>query len=192
VECSKFCRWHGGGRDRQRRKRGHVEIGKLPSFYRHKLNPSLAQLVEQQLDMSPTEQFSLNEELAMARTMAMRAIEMYSKADEMVDESKRHHALGLTGDVMKDALLFVKEIAESAHKLATSSKDKFSIHNLQAVVNQITKIAHDVMKDHPEMAEAFEASIAEHVKLPDTEGTTLLPDETVTMMDATIPRGPTT
>jgi len=184
LRDSRFCKFHGGARDRAL-GRG-VRVNHLPRFYQNVLTKTVAQLVEDQLGASPNEQLQIYEELALMRVAASQAVRLYGAALELGKDDIINNASVL----MRDALESVVDTCETAAKIEASAKDKFSIHSLQQVVNQIVRLAHEVFGDDQSKVEMFERLMRTKIKMPVGEsGTTLTPDQDVTEMDDTVPDG---
>ena len=77
LRGSKYCKSHGGA---QRKRKDTVRTDHLPRFYSTVLKGSLNDFIQECIDKPPTEQYSLLEELALARHSALRAIQLYSIA----------------------------------------------------------------------------------------------------------------
>lgn len=175
LKTSKYCQFHGG------RRRGSThKHHSLPMFYSEVLNTSLKQLVEAACSQEPHEQVAIFEELALMRVTATEAVRLYSKAQEADDETRLNASL-----LMRDHLLEVVKVAESAARIVASGKDKISVHDINHVVNQIVRIAFKTLTDDD--ARKFERAIRAEVKVSGNEGTTITPDQVVTDMDSTIP-----
>lgn len=175
------CQWHGG----RQAQRG-VRIHHLPRFYSKILGPTLSTAVEELLGVSPAEQTAVFEELALMRVAASESIKLYAAACSSEKSETRIAAAGL----MQDALKEVVAIAESAARIEAAGKDKLSIHGLQHVVNQLIRLMYDACgDDHSDIAERFEESIRQSLRVPGEPGTDLKPWEDVSEMDDTIPKG---
>jgi hypothetical protein len=180
------CHIHGGRRE----LKAAVRIGHLPRFYSKHLSKTLNDAVEEALAYSPQEQISLFEELAITREMAGDALKAWAAAKALPDSNVKKQAyLQASSMLVREVLDHVRTFCESAARIQAMGKDKFSIHNLQAVVNQIVRISYDVFGDDLEKAQQFERAIAEHVRLAEqNQGTLITPDQDVIDMDSTIPR----
>lgn len=179
-----YCQFHGG---RNRKARGQVRINHLPFFYRKYLSPTLTAKVEELLNVAPDEQINLFEELALMRTMAGEAVQLYGLAEEKGSPEQRTEAALL----MRSALRDVVQTCEAASRVVASGKDKVSVHDIQFVVNQIIRVAHATLEEEDAMR--FEESLRRDVRIPGRteQGTHLTPDNDVSMMDATIPHATT-
>lgn len=167
-------------------------FARMAPFYKKHLSATLAQALEQAVAAPIHEQTSMYEELHLMRGVAGRAVELWSRAHDVQDEAKRGPMLDMAGQIMSDALERVGRMAEQAARISSMGKDKFSVHNLQAVVYQITVIAQAVLKDHPELAKEFETRIRTQIVLPTEakDGTSSLPGEDEEDMDDTVPLTP--
>lgn len=170
-----------------------------PKFYDNMLSPTLKQAVEAQLNEDADEQTSLFEELAIMRVYAGRFVALYSKAVETGEEAK----IMFAGEAMREALEAVAQLCEKAHKIREKEKERFSIHDVSQIVDQIVAIHHEAASsyqdkyegrmdeaDYREMAVLFERMVAEQLVIQSEkqQGTLLHPDETATAFDSTVPR----
>jgi len=176
----RYCKFHGG---RLAQKRGQIRTSHLPKFYRHVLSKTLAEAVDEMLGVAPEEQLSLFEELAIMRKMAGDAIQLYTLAEE----KKKNEAKVAAAELMRVALKDVVSVCESAARVSALGKDKISIHDIQYIINQIVRVAHDTLEETD--ARRFEKALHTHVRLPvkDQTGTDITPDMDVSDMDVTIP-----
>jgi glutamate-1-semialdehyde aminotransferase len=173
-------------------------MGKL-AFYEKNLSATLRETVLAHLEPDLDQQTSLLEELALMRVYASRFVSMYAAAVEAGNEAK----IMLAGEGMREALESVASMCERANKVREKQKDRFSIHDVDHIVQQIVHIFHDVSRDYEgrskhgltnksyiELAAIFEKAIAEGVVMPNAEvkGTLLHPDETAAKFDLTIPQ----
>lgn len=126
------------------------------------------------------------------RVSAGNAIQMYSAAmgaDKNKIGAEKVEALqAMAAGIMQQALAGVQSMCESAAKIEGSGKDKYSIHSLKMIVDQIVLTSYDVFKAHPELVREFERQIAENVRMPSSpDGTDINPGDDVIDMDQTIP-----
>lgn len=186
IKGATCCKYHGG--KWQSWPSTVVKLYRLPMFYSKVLGPTLKSYVEQCLDLEPHEQFDLVEEVMIMKGMMSQSIAMYEAACALPDGPKKLAVVVMAGDSVKQGLKDVADMAHKAAQIRASMKDKVSVHNIQYVINQIIRIAHESM---PEGAEAFESLVRSHVKLPTAgvQGTTITPDQDVLDMDSTIPKG---
>lgn len=166
-------------------------------FYSKVLGPTLSEIVKDAVGQSPTEQLAVFEELALIRAAALPAVAMYDKLKEnqSLPPEKKQEALLAAGQIMTAHLKEVISTAEAASRLLNAGKDKFSVHNLQFVVNQIVVAFGEVCgTEHQDLAEQLEAICRNHLKLvaqdPSAQGTELTPDQDVMDMDGTVPKYP--
>ena len=170
----------------------------LPVFYGHSLSLTLKEAVTQQMSADADQQTQLFEELALMRVYASRFVALYAAAVETGNEAK----IMLAGETMREALESVAQMCERAHKIREKQKDRFSMHDVDHIVDQIVVIHHEVADDYQartkagltngdylEMAAKFEEAVREGLVMPNAavKGTTLHPDQTAAMFDATVP-----
>lgn len=182
LKNSNFCQFHGG-----RNSHGRTDAGvNMPMFYSKYLDASISDLVAAQMGSDPRETLNLFEELALMRLACGDAVALWTAAQQSTDSSKRVAA----SMIMADALKNVQQLCQAAASIESQGKDKFSVHTLRSIINQIVRIAYRVFEDDMEKAQAFEQMIADHVKLPSLghEGTSLTPDMDVGEMDSSVPQ----
>jgi len=150
------------------------------------LKGTLQDVIEEQLGASPSEQLSLFEELALMRVTAAQVVALWGAADSGADAD----AKVVAGALMRDALKDVITTCQAAAHIESQARDKFSLHALHHIINQIVRIAHECFEDDPR-AKHFKQLIQEKIKMPmEQTGTLLTPDQDVTDMDDTIPHDP--
>lgn len=190
------CYYHGG---RYAKDKSLPRINTLPRFYRNRLSQTLNSFVDACLDTSPQEQLALFEELAIARDMCGKALEDWDKIKNLspeqratLGEQKYSLLLETMEALARQAMTYVQETSKSATYVYTAAKDKLSIHNLQAVVNQITRLAYTALgPENEHLAKKFDELIQREVRVIETnDGTALTPDMDAMLMDSTVPRGP--
>lgn len=165
----------------------------MPKFYRNRMSATLASFVEEHMQMSPEEQINLFEELALTRTVAGDAVALYDATvtalKEKNDDAANQTRL-LAGSMLKDALKDVSDMCMRASAIEQNARDKFSVHTLQYIINQIVRIVHEACEpEHHEVAERIEYMIHTMIRIPKTttDGTELTPDQDARDMDATVP-----
>lgn len=182
---SRFCPRHGGKKNSYR---DGVRVAHLAKFYSRHLTGTLKDYVESVLGESPESQLNLFEELAIFRHTTCEAIKLYDLA-QASDKPETRMAAAV---MVREQLAEVGELAERAARVEAAMRDKVSVHNLQYLVNQLTRIMHDVCEKHDrrDIAEEFERLVSDRVKVAGTvQGTTLTPSQDVREMDDLIPRG---
>ena len=199
------------------------EKHKLVPFYRKVLCTTLQEAVEANLAAPIANQLNLLEELAIMRELSCTPLQLYSKTTEAIEQKIRQIEEGgdkekleqdietlrklklVASDSSVSALRVVAEFCEKAAKIDSLQRDKFSIHALNSIVIQISKIAQDVFHDHglQELAEEFDRKIQEDLVIPmpvanvqkDQKAfcTSITPDEVNTaavLMDSMVPANP--
>lgn len=181
------CQRHGG-RMQQKAQQGHGRVEYMPGWYRDALGPTIAEALDKLTCGSASEQLQLFEELALMRHAAQDAVKLYAAAQRVTGDN----ALSVRTEaaaIMQAQLREVAKICESAARVDAMAKDKFSIHAVQLLINQMVRICAQVFKDHEDLVKTFERRIREEVKLPtsDAVGTSITPDAEVREMDSTVP-----
>ena len=203
IAGTKYCRLCGGNTPHTikalgvRNPNSAVPIKHLPVFYSKRLLCTLAEVVTEQLETNPSEQTQLFEELAIARVMCGDVLKLWDAVRSLPEETPDQRSTKLlilsnAEACAKGALNDVRVMCEAAARVRAMSSDKVSVHNLQFLVNQITRISYDVFgENNMELAKLFEQKIREEVRLVDEQqlGTAIVPggDEQALAMDATIP-----
>ncbi len=176
------------------RKGGHTikrKVDKLPVLYRYKLRETLQDKVSVLMGENPREALNLFEELALTRIAANQSVMLFDKAHDIENGEKRVEAVAACAAMMSECLKSVQSMCESAARIESQGKDKYSIHSIKVIVDQVVLICHRVFKDYPELVLEFQEAIKQHVRLPDeSNGTSITPDQDVLDMDSTIPKGP--
>lgn len=185
---SNYCQFHGGRRAANKLKNPHdLEVSHLPSFYRKQLTDTLADLVDSALEGDPREALNLYEELALMRVASSEAVRLYSLSTK-VEGSKGDELRTSASLIMAEALKNVSSMCESAARIESVGKDKYSVHSLKAIIHQIVRIAHGVLHQYPELALQFEQAVRNEIRLPtEISGTNITPDLDVKEMDTTVP-----
>lgn len=183
------CRFHGGRAQQKAFRAGPARIDHLPAFYRDVLGPNLRDALDSLTGGSAAEQLSLFEELALMRVTARDAVKLYGKACSVVDKSKGLALRAEAAGIMQAQLREVAKLAEAAARIDSLAKDKFSIHAVHLLVNQLVRICASVFKGHDDLVAEFARRVKTDVKLPTSEsqGTVLTPDQDVRDMDASVP-----
>lgn len=181
---SKFCRHHGGRHAARPLQLWAQANNAMPRFYSKYLNKTLNDAVEEALGCSPAEQLQLYEELAMMRETTGTALKLWSAAQETGKSDVIQAAEGLVRSYLQENA----RICALAASIEANAKDKFSVHNLVHVVNQMTRIAYEVFGEDIDKAKQFEALIKTQIRLPSKEsGTLITPDQDVLGMDDSVP-----
>lgn len=149
----------------------------MPLFYSKKLKSTLAQAVEESLNSPVVEQLSLLEELALMRGFANEVI-VLADAAMFANAKAKDTAILMAIDVLKQ----VAAMAETAARVDRISKDKVSVHDLNAFVQQLVKIAFDSMPE--KYARRFEKRIKE-IMMPNTVDDSSKSELMATLLDAT-------
>ena len=150
-------------------------------------NRQLKRRVKQAMRSDASLQFNLREELALTRAAASESVMYYDMALTTNNSELRLKA----ADLMSSALKEVVDIAGKAADIESKAADNLSAFQVQAIVDQIIRIAYNTFG---ERADEFERLIQSRVRLPSSghDGTDLTPDMDVMEMDASIPNKGTT
>lgn len=175
----RFCHKH---LPPSRRHAADVTVARLPLFYRDKMSQSLFDAVQEQLNAPAEEQLSLHEELALMRSVAGDAVELYSVAKE------KKTAIDEAAQCMSIALRSVASICSEAARIEALRKDAITPLQLQQVCRQIIRLFYTVCPDEA-LARKFEDLMTYELRLlkDGSTGTTLDPTQDVSAMLATIP-----
>jgi hypothetical protein len=208
---SRYCRFHGGRRSRGKGRNnynptpiynGRISIlqgRKMPPIYRKYLRKTLSHAVNELCNMPPDEQLQVFEELALMREAAGQAIALYGAARSVVErlppetpDENKHQAIGNmmeAASIMREALMQVVKIVETARKLEDRGKDKIGLHMLQHFVDQIVVFVYQTFGDDPRV-EQFCIAVRDGVKIPDSRanGTMSLPSDDAAAAGASVPR----
>lgn len=163
-------------------------------FFSHRLGPKLRAAVEQCLDAPEAEQLELFEELAIIRSLAGDAAEIHARAEALPDERQdKQQLLIAAGSLLSQQMEYIATVCEKAAKVSAMGKDKYSIHTLQDIINQVGRMVHSCFGHDVAGLMAFDKMLSEQLRLPvsQNQGTYRTPDIEATMMDDTIPSAPT-
>lgn len=174
IKGSKYCQFHAG-RHRHKQKFWSHHVSR---FYKRQLTTSLQQALEEQLSLKPDEQFSLFEELALVREVAAQHVKIYGAACEQGSQQ----AIMAAGELMAISLERVGNVCRMAAALHEEQRSKYSIHDLNYVIEQIIRISYDCFKDD-ERCNQFALMIREQLQLSRDEGTKKTADQYVSEMD---------
>lgn len=172
---SNFCPFHGG-RKTNNRKYWTQHVGR---FYKRHMGEALNAAVEAHLAIKPDDQLTLFEELALMRSAASQTVVMYDAALQ----SKVPEAVSLAASIMSDNLRAVAEVCKMAAQVHSVQKDKFSVHDLSYIIEQVIRVSYDTFKDYPELADKFAAAVRTQVSMTRAATTTLTTDALVLEMD---------
>ena len=155
--------------------------------YSHILTGVLKTYVTEQLEKPPEDQNSIQEELALMRSAASMAIEMYNAAVK----SQNAKAIYAAGLAMKAELLGVVNTAQAASKIQSVTSDKMTRAAVESIISGIIDIIFGVLRNERNglrLAAQIETEIAARVNMQIDRGTVVLPsDEVVRAMDSSIP-----
>jgi len=159
-------------------------------FYGKRLAPKMKAVIEELLDNPESETLRLDEELAIVRDIAGDAVALLSAAKELPDDNpKKTELRAAASAIAMDAMHQVRTFTHTAAAINSVSKDKFSVHALQDVVQQITKMVYLCFDHDKDGLALFDQMLTDQLRLPKigVDGTNLTPDMDVTEMDSTIP-----
>jgi len=157
-----------------------VSLKTLPSFYGQQLGPTLKVYLEKSLDLDPSEQLSVLQELGLMRHRATSAVGLYSAAVEALsgkDTDTAREAVSSAADMMASALRDVAEMARVASLIRASNDDKIDAAGLNVFIQQVLRIIFWHLGDHPDIAKAIERDMREEIRMPVTKGTAPTPAE---------------
>ena len=155
--------------------------------YTHLLTGTLKTFVTEQMEKSPESQNEIQEELALLRANASRAVEFYDKA---LQANNVAHIM-VAAEAMKRELAAVTTTAAIAAKIQNSSSEQITLGAMENIVGAIIDLVHETLRDEKnglQLAARLERLIGERINLRLDRGTVLLPSDTlVTSMDNSVP-----
>ena len=175
LRCSKWaargattCRFHGG-RPKEQDKRWTQHVAR---FYKRHMTAALNAVVEEALAEKPDEQLAVFEEIALVRAASARSVAMYGAALEQ----QNPEAIMMAGSIMAEQLSQVVELCKIATQINAVQKDKYSVHDLNYVVEQIIRISYDVFKDDEDKANEFAIKVRNELQLTAMRPTPMTPE----------------
>jgi hypothetical protein len=178
---------------------------KAHSFYRERLAPNIVKSFDAILEASRDDQLEILEEIALLRECAGHTVELYSKAREVhfekgtaaTSQMVLHCAL-----MMREALNEVIKAVEIAKKLDNASKNKLNITSFSFFIGRVMHIVNDALGNNLDAVGQINSGLEQLITDFDDElhnqtkstpvdiinASVLRPDQTVLLMDATIPK----
>jgi hypothetical protein len=150
----------------------------VSKFYARALTDTLKARVEEHLNQKPDDQISLFEELALMREAASQHVTIY---DAVLQQGKQESILA-AAELMALSLSRVADICKSAATVHNVQKDKFSIHDLNFIIEQFIRISYDVIKDEA-TANKLAVRLRSELQLTQAVGTSITTDQMVQQMD---------
>jgi hypothetical protein len=189
-----YCKFHGGAAIKRLREKRNVDDPRTNDVARirkyKKLGATLEQFVAELLTQPEQEQLDLFEELALMRSFVDESTSMFAAACALpANNAKRTELIVCAGGLMKQALDDVRVMSKTASDIFANGKDKFSVHSLHDIVQQIKRMVHNCFGHCEIELEEFEKQLR-LLQLPKigADGTTITPDQDVIEMDSMIPR----
>lgn len=184
LRGSKYCQFHGGKYNERRNHSGRKRkewTKHIMRFYSRNLSKSLAEALEASLAQKPDDQLALFEELALVREHANNSVKLYSMA---LDKGSPD-AVMAAGELMCIHMKQVADVCAVAAKVHNDQKDRFSIHDLNYIIEQITRISYDCFSHLDEAAVInFAKTVREQLQIAqENKGTSSTPDSIVAQMD---------
>jgi hypothetical protein len=142
------------------------------------LTKALRDAVEESLAAKPDDMLNLFQELALTREAAQASVKMYCAALE----TDKQEVILLAAQVMAGHLQQVAEMCKAAVSMHNIQREKFSVHDLNYIIEQLIRISHDVFKDSP-LVNVFALRVRQEVQMSRAESTTLTPDQEAIDMD---------
>jgi hypothetical protein len=174
-------------------------IPTLPVAYSKYLSESLNERLKSLEQGTPVELLDMTEELKLAKTTIHDAAQFYDAAlmagDIAVDDKAKLAALQASlaaGQLMRDVIAQVGDIAEQAATVMGQAKEFYSVQNIPLMISQIiTAIRDEIGDDTPEKVMRIAERIRE-IRMPSAgpQGTDITPDMDAQAMDATVPTAP--
>jgi hypothetical protein len=174
LKSKKYCQFHGG------RKRGKEKdwLVRVAGFYRRSLTKALNDAVQESLEQKPDDVLNLFQELALTREAAQLSVRMYGAALE----TDKQESILIAAELMAMHLQRVAEMCKAAASLHTEQREKFSVHDLNYIIEQIIRISYDTFKDH-ELVNHFALRLRNEIQISKAQATTITPDQEVLEMD---------
>lgn len=195
LKNSSYCSYHGGKRCRVDNPDRVVVLNVgLHLRYSRFLGKTLKERVEE-LNSSEHPLTDLSDEMAILRGLVVDSLNVYDLAEATPDENKRRAALQLAGQLVRESMNEVRDMAMSISRIENASKAKVDIAALHNVVTQITSIvSRTVLEafDDEDAAQRVIAKIAvaldEELRIigDDSDGP-MSPIDEVNAMDLTVP-----
>jgi hypothetical protein len=148
----------------------------MPNFYSRVAGPKLTDLLDE-LENNPELKTGLADEIALAKTMCLRAAAMYSEVcergvlDAKVTDDKGNvttvmnlEARAKAGAFLKETMEFQSQLVERWAKVEMMKKDKIPAANAKYLANQILRIIHkrlEVENNLPDIAKLILQDIAD-------------------------------
>jgi len=173
VRCKRWalrgannCQFHGG--NNSFRITNNAGARKLPMFYSKYLGPKLSQRVLELMNAPHDEQVSLYEELALARSGMIEALQLAAPLQDVGLAAKLSPEIkALMIQTLNESMKNVKELTLAASKLEKDASDKVSIKVINLIVQQIVVAINDVCgTENVAIAEAIAMAIDNRVRLP--------------------------
>jgi hypothetical protein len=179
----------------------YVRTKHMGQFYHRTLKSTVREKVEEYLAVPHEEQLSLFEELAVTRASAEQKVAEWDQAvlalEQETDPKKRkikQELADLAAYGMRQALNEVRDMCLAAARVESSQRGLVTPLMLQLFVNQMVRLFYrQLPQETAEMLEKHIRDFRLEVKLPEdyqSQGTDLLPDQTVLLMDQTVPHRP--
>jgi hypothetical protein len=175
LKGSNYCQFHGG----RRKGQGKYWTQSVSRFYKRALTESLEAALSEHTAMKPDDQLALFEELALVRESASAHVKIYAAALE----TGKQDTILAAGELMALSMQRVAEMCKAAASVNSTQKDKFSIHDLNYIIEQIVRISYDCFKDE-DLVNVFAHRVRTELQLHEKDrGTSITPDQEVTEMD---------
>jgi hypothetical protein len=169
------CKWHGG-------KTPLILVARMPAPYRKHLMPSLQQVLDEFLESKPyQEALDLRDEIALARTLLSRDLEIWTqlqllqhkqlKGENLNGDAKQPPIttdhIAMASSAITDRLDQVAELCKKASEIERGLQDGVSVKALGFFVAQISAvIAAKLGPGNEEMVKQLSEELREKVKLP--------------------------
>lgn len=207
-QCSKFacrghqfCKSHGGKTSKQQLKGAQNAddrvsaaraVERLPEVYSRYLSNKLSERMAELAGVP--DELDLKEELALLRSTAIDAAQLYDLAANAPDNTKDIQQLRVAaGAIVRETLSEVRDMVESIVAIEEKRRETLTVPSLHIVVTQIVDLMYDELGDVVPVDKIRGlANRMKDIRLPSDEvqGTVLTPDMDVREMDETIPSAP--
>jgi hypothetical protein len=134
--------------------------------------------IQESLDAKPDDVLNLFQELALTREAAQVSVRMYGAALE----TNNQDSILIAAELMAMHLQKVAEMCKAAAALHDEQRQKFSVHDLNYIIEQIIRISYDTFKEH-ELVNVFALRLRKEIQISSVQSTTITPDQEVLEMD---------
>lgn len=186
-----------GNRGRPSNKRA-LPTKEQMGFYAKHIGPKLTELLN---DALAIQAFDISEEIGIIRASLITQVEQFSGLNELRNDPatapKTDEAIlqyntlyNMAAESLRQGMNAITFQVERQAKIHNMVAEKIHPNAINDVVRQINRMVHEVFgQDHWELVERFDQKLTDELQLPSlkNQGTTITPDQEVTLMDASVP-----